>query len=184
MENAQAKADKEAKERPDRELLESFWTRFKEARKQAGASLESLFGPECWDTKYASSYIRDFEKLESGQITANSNTPFRSYGGYLSDAKQLLTLAKFLDCSVDYLLCRTSEPNPAQVKMEVPAPKPQWRTDAPPEGATVFAKFALPGTKKPLLRTAYYLGEQYYFSQSSLSKIDTPCLGWMEIPED
>lgn len=184
MENAQAKADKEAKERPDRELLERFWARFKEARKLAGSSLESLFGPECWDTKYPSSYIRDFEKLEGGQIKVDSNTPFGPYGAYLSDAKKLLRLAKFLDCSVDYLLCRTDEPNPEQVKMEVPADKPQWRTDDPPEGTEVFAKFELPGTDKRLIRTAYYLGGKYYFSRVNRAPIDTDCMGWTPIPED
>lgn len=185
MENAQAKADKEAKERPDRELLELFWTRFKEARKQAGATLESIFGPECWGIQYPSSYIRDFEKLEGGQITANSNTPFRSYGGYLSDAKQLIQLAKFLDCSVDYLLCRTSEPNPSQVKMDVPeADKPVWRTDPPGDRQRVLAKFDLGEGLRPMLETVYYRDGTYYMDRKMTMDYDLPCLGWIPIPED
>ena len=184
MENAQAKADKEAKERPDRELLECFWTRFKEARKLAGASLESLFGPECWDTKYASTYIRDFEKLEGGNITASSNTPFRSYGGYLSDAKMLLKLAKFLDCSVDYLLCRTDEPNPEQVKMEVPADKPQWRTDDPPEGARVLGKFDVGEGLRPTLSVVYFHDGLYWLDKNWSLDYDLPLLGWTPIPEN
>lgn len=184
MENAQAKADKEAKERPDRELLELFWTRFKEARKQAGATLESIFGPECWGIQYPSSYIRDFEKLEGGQITANSNTPFRSYRGYLSDAKQLIQLAKFLDCSVDYLLCRTSEPNPSQVKMEVPAGKPQWRTDHPPEGARVLGKFDVGEGLRPSLMVAYFHDGLYWLDKNWSLDYDMPLLGWIPIPED
>lgn len=184
MENAQAKADKEAKERPDRELLELFWARFKDAREKAGATLESVFGPECWDTKYASSYIRDFEKLEGGNITASSNTPFRSYGGYLSDAKMLLKLAKFLDCSVDYLLCRTSEPNPEQVKMAVPAGRPQWRTDDPPEGARVLGKFDVGEGLRPTLSVVYFHDGLYWLDKNWSLDYDLPLLGWSPIPED
>lgn len=184
MENAQAKADKEAKERPDRELLERFWTRFKEARKLAGASLESLFGPECWDTKYFSSYIRDFEKLEGGQIKVDSNTPFGPYGAYLNDAKKLLRLAKFLDCSVDYLLCRTNEPNPEQVKMEVPAGKLRWRTDDPPEGARVLGKFDVGEGLRPTLSVVYFHDGLYWLDKNWSLDYDLPLLGWSPIPED
>ena len=184
MENAQAKADKEAKERPDRELLELFWARFKEARKLAGASLESLFGPECWDTKYPSSYIRDFEKLEGGQIKVDSNTPFGPYGAYLSDAKKLLRLAKFLDCSVDYLLCRTDEPNSEQVKMEVTAAKPQWRTDDPPEGARVLGKFDVGEGLRPTLSVVYFHDGLYWLDKNWSLDYDLPLLGWSPIPED
>lgn len=184
MENAQAKADKEAKERPDRELLELFWARFKDAREKAGATLESVFGPECWDTKYASSYIQDFEKLEGGNITASSNTPFRPYSGYLSDAKMLLKLAKFLDCSVDYLLCRTSEPNPEQVKMAVPAGKPQWRTDDPPEGARVLGKFDVGEGLRPTLSVVYFHDGLYWLDKNWSLDYDLPLLGWAPIPED
>ena len=184
MDNAKAKAEREERERPDRELLEQFWARFKEAREQAGVSIESIFGAECWDDHYPTSQIRSFQELESGKISASSGTPFYQYGGQLYHAKQLLQLAEFLDCSLDYLFCRTDEPNPAQVKIEVAADKPQWRTDAPPDGANVLGKFELPGSPKRLIRTAYYLNGTYYFSQTNLSPIDTPCLGWILVPED
>jgi hypothetical protein len=68
--------------------------------------------------------------------------------------------------------------------MIVPADKPTWRTDAPPDGANVLGKFELPGSPKRLIRTAYYLNGTYYFSQTNLSPIDTPCLGWILVPED
>lgn len=183
QEKAKEKADKAEKERPDLELLQAFWTRFHAAREAAGCNIESLFGPECWNLRWAESYIREFKKLDGGAVTAQSKTPF-GRTVWLDDAKQLLQMASYLDCSLDYLFCRTDEPNPAQVKMEVAADKPTWRTDAPPEGTNVLGKFELPGSPKRLIRTAYYLNGTYYFSQANLSPIDTPCLGWTPIPED
>lgn len=183
MDNAKAKAEREERERPDRELLELFWNRFKEAREQAGVSIESIFGPECWDDHWPTSQIRSFQELESGKISASSGTPFYQYGGQLYHAKQLLQLAKFLDCSLDYLFCRTDEPNPAQVKMEVPADKPQWRTDAPPEGAVVLGKFQADGGKI-LHKTVCYRDGKYYFDRNSSLDVALPCAGWILLPED
>lgn len=183
MDNAKAKAEREERERPDRELLELFWNRFKEAREQAGVSIESIFGPECWDTTYPSVYIRNFQELEGGKISASRETPFYQYGGQLYHAKQLLQLAKFLDCSLDYLFCRTDEPNPAQVKMEVPADKPTWRTDAPPEGAVVLGKFQADGGKI-LHKTVCYRDGKYYFDRNSSLDVALPCAGWVLLPED
>ena len=95
-------------------------------------------------------------------------------------------MADTLDVSLDYLLGRTPCQNPEQMVFCVdPAEiKPQWRTDAPLEGAEVLAKFALPGTEKRLIRTAHYSGGKYYFSRTNRSPIDTECLGWTPIPED
>lgn len=183
MDNAKAKAEREERERPDRELLELFWNRFKEAREQAGVSIESIFGPECWDDRYPTSQIRSFQALEGGKISASSSTPFYQYGGQLYHAKQLLQLAKFLDCSLDYLFCRTDEPNPAQVKMEVTADKPQWRTDAPPEGAVVLGKFQADGGKI-LHKTVCYRDGKYHFDRNSSLDVALPCAGWILLPED
>lgn len=187
MENAQAKADREAKERPDRELQELLWSRFAQARKDAGVSLETLF--EKWDVKYPSTYIRDFEKFERGEglkLGIHMETPLHPYGAQLITAKYLIKLADTLDVSLDYLLGRTPCQKPEQMVfgVDLSAEKPAWRTDAPPEGAEVLAKFELPGTEKRLIRTAFYSGGKYYFGKANRSLIDTPCLGWTPIPED
>lgn len=183
MDNAKAKAEREERERPDRELLELFWTRFKEAREHAGVSIESIFGPECWNDHYPTSQIQSFQALEGGKISASSGTPFYQYGGQLYHAKQLLQLAKFLDCSLDYLLCRTSEPNPAQVKMEVPTGKPTWRTDAPSNGSFVLARFQTDNGKY-LLKPVYYHDGKYYFNTDYQLDVALPCAGWIPLPED
>lgn len=186
QENAQAKAEKEAKERPDRELQELLWSRFAQARKDAGVSLETLF--QNWDVKYPSTYIRDFERFERGEglkLGIHMETPLHPYGTQVSVAQRLITLADTLDVSLDYLLGRTPCQNPEQMVFGVDAAsaKPQWRTDAPPEGTEVLAKFALPGTEKRLIRTAYCSGGKYYFSSTNRAPIDTDCLGWTPIPE-
>ena len=98
---------------------------------------------------------------------------------------QLVVLADTLDVSLDYLLGRTPCQTPEQMVFGVDAAsdKPQWRTDVPPEGTEVLAKFALPGTEKRMVRTAYYSAGKYYFSRANRSPIDTDCLGWTPIPE-
>lgn len=187
QENAQAKLEKEARERPQRDLQEMLWSRFAQARKDAGVSLDALF--KAWDVKYPSTYIRDFEKYERGEglkLGVNLEAPLNPYSFRLSEADRLITLADTLDVSLDYLLGRTPCQKPEQMVfgVDLAESKPQWRTDAPPEGANVLGKFELPGSPKRLIRTAYYLNGTYYFSQTNLSPIDTPCLGWTPIPED
>ena len=98
----------------------------------------------------------------------------------------LIRIADALGVSTDYLLGRTPVQNPEQMVfgVDLAENKPTWRTDAPPEGTELLAKFALPGTEKRMIRTAYYLGGKYYFSRATLSAIDSECLGWSPIPED
>lgn len=182
-ENAAEKAAKEEKERPDLELLQSFWRRFKEAREKAGCSIESLFGPECWDKKYGS--VKEFKEREDGKLTVTTSTPFGPFNFFLNDAKGLIRLADFLGCSLDYLFCRTDEPDPAQVKMDVPeADKSVWRTDPPGDRQRVLAKFDLGEGLRPMLETVYYRDGTYYMDRKMTMDYDLPCLGWIPIPED
>ena len=186
-EQAREKALKEEKERPDRELQELLWSRFAQARKDAGVSLEKLY--EKWDVKYPSTYIRDFEKYERGEglrLGVSTETPLHPYSSYLSHAKYLICLADTLDVSLDYLLGRTPCQKPEQMffGVDLAESKPTWRTDEPEDGTVVLAKFTLPGTDKPLIRKAYYFCGKYYFDKASHSTIDTDCLGWTPIPED
>lgn len=186
QENAKAKAEKEARERPDRELQKLLWSRFAQARKDAGVSLETLF--QNWDVKYPSAYIKDFEKYEKGEglrLNASVETPLHPYGGYLSHAKALITLADTLDVSVDYLLGRTPCQNPEQMVfgVDLASDKPQWRTDAPPEGAVVLGKFQTDGGKI-LHKTVCYRDGKYYFGRNSSLDVELPCAGWILLPED
>ena len=183
LEKAKEKADRAEKERPDLELLQGFWARFEQAREKAGVSIESLFGPECWNLRWAETYIRDFKKTAGGAVTAQSKTPF-GRTGWLDDAKQLLQMASFLGCSLDYLFCRTDEPNPAQVKMDLAESKLQWRTDAPPEGARVLARFDVGEGLKPTMSVVYFHDGLYYLDRNWSLDYDLPCLGWTPIPED
>ena len=187
MENAQAKADKEAKERPDRELQDMLWSRFAQARRDAGVSLEKLY--EKWLVKYPSTYIRDFEKYERGEglkLGVSTETPLHPYGGQLHIAKYLITLADTLDVSLDYLLGRTPCPNPEQVVfgVDLAESKPQWRTDDPPEGARVLGKFDVGEGLRPTLSVVYFHDGLYWLDKNWSLDYDLPLLGWSPIPED
>lgn len=189
-EQAREKALREEKERPDRELQELLWSRFAQARKDAGVSLDTLF--KAWNIQYPSTYIKDFEKHERGEglkIDSSSGTPLGPYSGYLSHAKYLITLADTLDVSLDYLLGRADEPNPEQVKMEVAdapqLPRIRWesRGVTPPEGAVVLGKFQADGGKI-LHKTVCYRDGKYYFDRNSSLDVALPCAGWILLPED
>ena len=186
-EQAREKALKEEKERPDRELQDLLWSRFAQARRDAGVSLEKLY--EKWDVKYPSSYIRDFEKYERGEglkLGVSTETPLHPYGGQLHIAKYLITLADTLDVSLDYLLGRTPCPNPEQVVFGVDhaSDKPQWRTDDPPEGARVLGKFDVGEGLRPTLSVVYFHDGLYWLDKNWSLDYDLPLLGWSPIPED
>ncbi len=151
-------------------------------------SIESIFGPECWDDHYPTSSIRSFQELENGKISASSGTPFYQYGGQLYHAKQLLQLAKFLDCSLDYLFCRTDEPNPAQVKMEVSdvpqLPVIRWenRGVTPPEGKLLI--LSQPTNACDKLTPAVWNGHAFH-APGNPNKVLTGVMftRWLHVPE-
>lgn len=186
-EQAREKALKEEKERPDRELQDLLWSRFAQARRDAGVSLEKLY--EKWDVKYPATYFRDFEKYERGKglrLGVSPETPLLPYGGYLSHAKYLICLADTLDVSLDYLLGRTPCPNPEQVVfgVDLAESKPRWRTDDPPEGARVLGKFDVGEGLRPTLSVVYFHDGLYWLDKNWSLDYDLPLLGWSPIPED
>lgn len=183
-ENARAKAEREERERPDRELLELFWSRFKEAREAAGCTIESIFDKECLNVQWPESHIKRFKAAEAGKITAQSDAPF-GINFSLIEAKRLIRLAKFLDCSLDYLFCRTPIPNPEQMVfgVDLAESKPQWRTDAPPNGSFVLARFQT-DSGKCLHKPVYYHEGKYYFKTDYQLDVALPCAGWIPLPED
>lgn len=184
--SVRAKAEKEEKERPDLELLQALWGRFKEAREKAGASLESVFGKTCWDASRFSTYIKDFERMEGGKIKATDDAPFAPHLFCLSDVRHLLKLADFLDCSLDYLFCRTDEAGPKQVVfgVDLAKDKVRWRTDPPPEGQWVFGRFDLGEGLRPTYSRVYSFEGKLYLTRDFDLDYDLPLLGWIPLPEE
>lgn len=110
---AQRAQDKEAaaeRNRPDVEKITALWARFAQARTDAGLSIEGY-------TKATGIYVDEqtkkrWPKQEQGEkITRDTGLPyFGGRGISLYEIKQLCMAADALGVSIDYLLCRTDNP--------------------------------------------------------------------------
>lgn len=115
-----ADADAEARriaerDKPVLDIIRTVYDRVGTARAAAAVSIAELYKAQ---GKHFSDSI-DVEKqlsLEDGTAKLNTNTtlPF-GYSFYASDAKALCKVADLLNCSIDYLLGRTTEPRMGEV---------------------------------------------------------------------
>lgn len=86
-----------------------LWKRFGEARAAGGASVDECF--DCMNIKYASISREKYPAFEHHEekITGKTSLPF-GFALDLEHIRRLTNLADLLGCSLDYLLCRTDEP--------------------------------------------------------------------------
>lgn len=106
----QEKLAKEEKARPDIEQITALWRRFGEARRQAQKSVKAY--SRAIDVYYSPSADQSYADLETAcaKITPSTGLPY-GYGITLSEIRRLIRAADCLGCSIDYLLCRTENPN-------------------------------------------------------------------------
>lgn len=126
---AAAKREAEAqaeKDRPAIEKISAIWQRFGLAREMAFKEFD-----DCKKAMNAYSLPYDATKmvqLECGEaeVTAGTNLPF-GYACHLQDVNKFIALADLLDCSIDYLLCRTDVKEMAtEAVSESDAEEPQF----------------------------------------------------------
>lgn len=94
------------------QAISRIWKRFGEARAAAAVSVDECF--DRMDIKYASisrEKYPAFESLEE-KITSKTDLPF-GFALSLEHIRRLTNLADLLGVSLDYLLCRTDEPQTA-----------------------------------------------------------------------
>ena len=123
--------------RPAVEKISALWQRFGLARKLAHKEFDDC--KRSMGISWYSFSADDAMKLECGEKKATPQTklPY-NYSCYLSDIERLISLADFLGCSIDYLLCRTDVKEMATAQPEAPVPNSGtiWHpiTEEPPIG--------------------------------------------------
>ena len=171
---------KEERERPDVEAIQRLWTRFGEARNAADKTVEEYY--KATKQMYLHSDIQKTVKMETLEVKMSPQTPLPySYGFYLSDAQALVRLADLFGVSLDYLLCRTDDP---QGMGKAAAPETWIPGDQTPvhERQWAVGKFLAPGMTEPMRTVVLWLGGRWCFPSGA--SIDVECVGWFPLPEE
>lgn len=105
----QVKLKQEEKDRPVVEKIQALWNRFGEARNAADKTVE-----ECCKATgkcYVPSDEQKYWNLEclEAKFSPNTTLPY-GYSCHLSEVEKYIKLADLFGCSLDYLLCRTDDP--------------------------------------------------------------------------
>lgn len=185
----QEKLAKEEKERPDIEQITTLWARFGEARAAARKSVKQIM--DAADMYYGKSDDEKYKGLESGggKVTTSTGLPY-SYGFSLTDARRLVAIADCLDCSLDYLFCRTDEPRAKWEEPDTSAPVPAavWSIGKPPMSGAYVVKLAWGEDPDDIIQTFLdydcYNGVWSFEFGEPLDTSVADVIGWMKLPED
>ena len=160
------------KDRPTIGRISSYWRRFGEARLTADVSVKSWF--KAMGMYYSSGDADQvYAQRENGQkIKADTDLPY-GYGFSYQLADRLCKAADRFGCSLDYLLCRSDDPQPVS-SLDT---EPEWRTGEPPKAGEYYACFDI---GKNACRLATWSGWDWRFSGGAT--IEAPCLGWWPLP--
>lgn len=193
------KAMKEAvkqAELPVIERIRSIWLRFGNALSRANMEdeeLRKLTG--CKIYQLDEQQITALECGEAQKVKAGCVLPFFN-SSYLSDVDRYIKTADALDCSLDYLLCRTDVPEiagkqPAAVsepeKQEISLRYLGWLTCTPPDGVRAWAKFMDEDSGDIVMLAHYHAETGVWYAGVSASpwgEIDQKCIGWWPLPDD
>lgn len=188
-EKQQEAAEKEARERPAIERVDAIWQRFGSLRRQAGLTPKQFF--EKIDCPW-SSLSRRAESFETGheKLTSETELPF-GYNVHLSDIDRWLAAADALECSVDYLMMRTNEPQMVDELAAGPRAcagqtsfavwMPGGTTPAAPCDAV--ADFKLGSDDSRVIRmTCHWDGEAFLFKKGK-EPINTDVVRWLALPD-
>jgi len=150
--------EKEQKKKQDEPYLKpriKLWKRFGEARKAAGLTWEEYAKKAHVTCFRREKKIADFEQGE--KITMSSGgLPYCGGDGFDEcRIKPLIAAADALNVSLDYLLCRTDDPQPLKPKgkTEKSDSDLSWRSpkDHPAEGLVVVLRFQFDNDRKTTL---------------------------------
>lgn len=188
--SAQRKREKMAREEVERPIISEireFWHRFGEARNAAKKTVE-----ECYKTLNMCWAHTDDEKvinLECLEAKFDTNTPMPyGYNFQLSAVRRLVGIADLLGCSLDYLFCRTDNPQ----GMVDAAPAEGWvplqylpSKERPfKDGQLAVGKFMAPGMDTPIRAIVKWNAYSKQWEFPSGGDIEAKCVGWFPLPKD
>ena len=170
---------KEKAEKPTIDKIQKIWSRFGAARARAGKTVKEYYN--LIHVFYSKAH--DDERVaakENGtaKLNVNANLPY-GYNFNLEDMNKLTGIADLFGCSVDYLLCRTDQPNYDQ---SMPAQQ-CWYHGQPSEPLDAVAKFKIDGKESPTISITRWTGAQWVF-RNTRATIDAVCVGWFPLPAD
>ena len=176
----QAAAEQKAKEQPERDLLALSYSRVGKLRKARNISADDFV-----TTSLGWHYARDMERLagleDGSSVSLNDRMPGSIWA---REAKRLIETADLLGCSIDYMLGRTDEVNPAK---NVPNLDTGWRTGEPDKPGIYVAVCYMSGAQEPLLDRWHWDGEQWRLRSSSgllAKEVDCSPQFWIPSPPD
>ena len=174
----QEKLAQEAKDAPTIAELQELWARFGECRSAAGKTVKQF----CEAIKYFYGKTDDdaFERHErlDMKFTPNTPTPFQ-YRVYLDSIRALKAAADLFGVSLDYLLCRTDDPN--GVAGEDATAK--WQTGTPPADGPYYVKADHDGFE--MCHVVEYNRCDCRFEFLGLGEpLEGKILGWYPLPAD
>lgn len=173
----QENAEDQAREAPLKEIIRNCYQRVAALREAKGVSVEDYLRA-C--TNYVTS--RDAErlpKLEAGTVSLNDRLPGNIWA---ADARRLVAVADLLGCSIDYLLGRTDEVNPAK---NVPNVGTGWWAGTPDKPGA-YAVIAYDDARKSVqsLNLWDWDGEQWIAYGLSPAECDFRVRFWIPLPPD
>ncbi len=166
----------EEKERPDIELLQNLWMRFGYARSCSGATVEET----CQAARiyFGGGTEKKMKDLEDcvANIGVRTDVPY-GYNHHFTYVKTLRNLADLFGCTIDFLLCRTDEPNP-------PASSDAWSTGEPEAVGQYVALVRCGDSAKLHPYKLKWDGHEWLHSGHSLAETGVAVIRWIDMPEE
>ena len=177
----QEKAAKAEEERPQIEQIQNLWCRFGYLRERAGKTVKEVC--DAADIYYHKDDDKKYASFEDGtaKITTSTKLPF-NYSCYLSDVNRFIAIADLFGCSLDYLLCRTDDPDPKPAG-NVSNLNTGWQVGEPSKKGdyAVIVKFPYEDVH---IKRFYWDGAQWMmFGIEYDPEMDGEIVGWILMPD-
>lgn len=186
------------RDRPVIEKISELWQRFGLAREMAFKEFD-----DCKKAMGIYSLPYDAAKmmqLECGEaaVTTQTDLPY-GYTCHLPEIKKYIAIADLLDCSIDYLFCRTDVREMAQEgsmvsdsdtdtasdekgTAQTAPPVAGWQSGTPEESGTYAAYVRIEGVSQSMLRELYWNGEWWSLHNERIPD-DVQVACWVAKPD-